>query len=77
MTPARGHHGSDPRDLRRDRTSITRPWALRQTDKGLVENAPEHGRQLLSGLRDITGRHRESGDVRGLGLHGGDGVGQA
>ena len=37
-------------------------------DEGLIENAAERGRQFLAGLRDLAGRHRSIGDVRGLGL---------
>jgi 4-aminobutyrate aminotransferase len=37
-------------------------------DEGLVENARDRGRQLLSGLRTIAAGHPSVGDVRGLGL---------
>jgi 4-aminobutyrate aminotransferase len=37
-------------------------------EEGLVANAAERGSQFLTGLRAITARHRQIGDVRGLGL---------
>jgi 4-aminobutyrate aminotransferase len=37
-------------------------------DEGLVANAAERGSQFLTGLRVIAERHRQIGDVRGLGL---------
>ena len=46
-------------------------------DEGLVANARERGAQLLAGLRELQADHPAIGDVRGLGLHGRDGVRQA
>jgi 4-aminobutyrate aminotransferase len=37
-------------------------------DEKLVDNAARQGERLLSGLREVAGRHEAIGDVRGLGL---------